>query len=166
MASVNDNEAEMATATEANKSTLELAKAEAPDEPSGPPPAPVLEMRISWNPDSKRKCNVAYVKLLREEGWLDKIPQEVVVKVLPSMHGPEVRDRVRLAFQLHDHEGDIESLTLYDDEKWFPVVHSHWPETLEQLAKTPHARFTCHLREREDGGNTWECSGPPAALEE
>jgi hypothetical protein len=165
MASVNDNEADMTTVTEANKSTLEPAKAEAPDKPSGPPPAPILEMRISWNPDSKRKCNVAYVKLLREEGWLDKIPREVVVKVLPSMHAPEVRDRVRLAFQLHDHEGDIGSLTLYTEPgKWFPVLESYWP--LEMLVENPQATFTCLLREREDGGNTWECSGPPAALEE
>ncbi|KAI4648529.1 uncharacterized protein J4E79_010151 [Alternaria viburni] len=139
-------------------------EAEAPDESSGPPPEVPLELRIQWRADSKQKHNIAYVKELHEQETFDEIPKNVVVTVLQSMSAPEVRDRIRLAFRLHDYDGQLESVTYQDDENSFPTLETDWKKALELLTKNPKATFTCLLRQRHDGANAWEHSGPPAVL--
>jgi hypothetical protein len=76
---------------------------EAPDGSTGrPPPEVPLSVTVTWMRALKNKINKAYMDELIEQCVISGIPSEVVVRMTPSMFGSEVRDRIRMAFKLHE----------------------------------------------------------------
>jgi hypothetical protein len=137
---------------------------EAPDEFAGPPAEKSLDVTVCWKHDSKHKSNTAYVSELKEMDVFTQIPKSVVVTITPSMLGPEVRDRIRESFKLHEFEGQLEQLTLHEGENDFPALDADWKEILDVLFEHPSATFSCLFRACDSGESPWEYGGPPAVL--
>jgi hypothetical protein len=138
---------------------------EAPDEFMG---SSVVEetkvVTVFWKQASKHKRNAAYVEKLREEDILLEVPKSAEITFTASMLGPEVRDRIREAFKLHQYEGQLEQLTLMMGNEGMPALDADWETVFKTLQQHADATFSCLLRERDDGESPWEYGGPPATL--
>jgi hypothetical protein len=137
---------------------------EAPDEFTGPLPEQTRVITVTWKQGSKHKKNAAYVTLMKDQDMLSQIPKSVEIAITSSMLGPEVRDRIREAFRMHENDAQLEQLTLTHDENDFPALDADWEEIFGLLTKHDDAMFSCILRERDDGESPWEYGGPPAML--
>ncbi|CAA9966438.1 Helicase C-terminal [Pyrenophora teres f. maculata] len=138
---------------------------EGPDEFTGPSPAEMpIFINVLWKHTSKNKKNQAFVAKMMEEDTLSEIPKKISIEVTPSMLAPEIRDRIREAFRLHEFEAQLEQLVLNDGGNEHPALVTDFREAFEILLRSPATNFHCLIRPCEDGEVLWEYGGPPAIL--
>lgn len=148
----------------------EAVEVELPDDFAcvGPPPTEEQAVTVVWKHASKNKLNAAYVAEMTEQDLVSQIPKTATITVTRAMLGPEVRDRIREAFTLHQVDGQLHQLTLHAEqelEKDFPALEADWDLILDVIFKHPgNTSFTCLFRLRADGESPWEYGGPPAVL--
>ena len=82
---------------------------------------------------------------LREEDILLEVPKSAEITFTASMLGPEVRDRIREAFKLHQYEGQLEQLTLMMGNEGMPALDADWETVFKTLQQHADATFLCLL---------------------
>lgn len=153
----------------------EVAERQAPDEVQDS--ELIMQTRtleVRWKCKSKNQKNIQFVNELQDRDNYDEVPKKVKVLLNEQMTGPELRDKIREAFYLHQHDGQLEQLILNapskdeEEDMTFNVLNCDWDTVTKVIFDYPDEDtplyFTVLMRVRDDTESPWENEGPPSPL--